>query len=143
MNKLVKACVLLCLLIPVLGLFPNSQGELQYEKTSKNEWLFKQKTYDEVWSAAVKALMQLKYQVASSDKQGGIISAQKARSLLTRNADQGQLESFQIFVEQTDAGVKVGCQFTKKAGSMFQSDRSKYLLAKVADNLYGKAENMK
>lgn len=125
-------------MVTFIGLAGFSQEGLPYEKTSKNEWIFKEKSYDEVWSAAVKSLMQLKYQVASSDKEGGIISAQKAKGVLNRRVAQEQLENFQVLIEKTESDIKVSCQFTKKAGSMFQSDQSKYLLAKIAENLYGK-----
>ena len=143
MTRLIKLAVVWCLLLPTISSLALSQEDEPYEKVSKSEWIFKQKTYDEVWSATVKALMQLKYQVASSDKEGGIISAQKGKSFLNRKVAQEQLENFQVLLEQGDAGIKVDCQFTKKAGSMFQSDQSKYLLAKVAENLYGKPEKKK
>jgi len=143
MSKLLKVVAVLCLIVPVLMSLCIAQDDPPYEKASKKEWIFKQKAYDEVWSATVKSLMQLKYQVVSSDKEGGIISAQKAKNFLNRNVAQEQLENFQVLIEKMDTGIKVGCQFTKRAGSMFESDRSKYLLAKIAENLYGKIEKDK
>jgi len=143
MKRLFRLVAIFFLLIPVLRMLTYSQDELPYEKMSKSEWIFKQKTYDEVWSAAVKSLMQLKYQVDSSDKEGGIISARKGKNFLNRKVDQQQLENFQVLLEKAEVGIKANCEFTKKAGSMFQSDQSKYLLAKIAETLYGKTEKKK
>jgi len=137
MARVIKGFFVLCLLVFAFKPFCYSQ-QPPYEKTSDKEWVFKEKTYDEVWSATVKALMQLKYQVTSSDKNGGIISATKQKGFFNRKQAQETMESFQIFVEKIEEGTKVSCQFTKKAGSLFQSDQSKSLLKKIAEDLYGK-----
>ena len=137
MFKISRFFIFLSLFGFLLNSFSYSQ-QLPFQKTNENEWVFKEKTFDEVWSAVTKALMQIKYTITSSDKNGGIISATKKKGLFDGGYSKDELPSFQIFIEKTDDGIKVNSQFTKYSGQLIGGDKSKDLFEKIAENLYGK-----
>jgi hypothetical protein len=136
-KKLLGILVLLCLSLLMSETSFYSQ-HLPFQKTKDTEWVFEEKTYDEVWSAVVKALMQIKFGITSSDKEGGLISATKKRGVLDGSYSKEDLPSLSIFVEKIDAGIKVFCQSTKYAGQLVGGNYSKKLLPQIAENLYGK-----
>jgi hypothetical protein len=148
MPRIIKVIILASLFFFIFEPFLFSQQHFPFQKSSDKEWVFKEKTYDEVWSAVVKALMQVKYKIISSDKNGGLVSATKKKGLLDGEYSKDEMPSFDIYVEKIEANVeenieasiKVSCQSTKYSGQLFGGDKSKKLFEKIAEILYGKPE---
>jgi len=136
-----KKVVLLAFLFAVLGssfllgqeeIKPFS-WELKKEKrsTPRGDGLFTSKTFDEVWAATLKALMQSKYRVVHSDKDSGSISADELQTKYP--------VPLEIIVEkrENDIGVIVNAISDRPLLTLTYNTICKNLYQKIAVNLYG------
>jgi len=136
-----KKVVLLAFLFAVLGSsFLLGQEETKpfswelkkvKKRTPQGDGLFTSKTYDEVWAATVKALMQSKYRVVHSDKDSGSISADELQTKYP--------VPLEIIIEkrENDIGVIVDAISDRPLLTLTYNSICKRLYQKIAVNLYG------
>jgi hypothetical protein len=114
------ALTFLCLLI-ITPVLPGQDDSftVEFGKGKKRETgtaTYKGWTYEQVWSATMKALLATKTRVQESDKEGGTITAFKQPSagaqMLGTNKDG---TNFALFLEKTESAVTVSCQIQKSS----------------------------
>jgi len=136
------------LLIGLLALvcmttFMEAQNNFGWQISKEFEATY-QAPVDQVWNAVVKSLMQMKYRVTTSDRDGGIITATKKVGVMDGLNGQGSDDMPQwdlVIQEQTD-GVHLLCQHTLGKGQLnigkTAQKRFKKLAEKIAENLQEK-----
>ena len=145
----IKHLVALASLLFLLSGFVWSQAEqksysYKFDK-DMGDCLFTGVSKDAVWSATLKALMLLKFQILSAEKESGTISAIKTPSGFqsTMGVGSKSMPELNLVFEERDDGIAV--LSTVIAGINWPSknrrDLEKKFYEKVAELLYKPAEN--
>ncbi len=109
MRKLI-ACLLFLTFINVVFIQAEFKFEVTQEMKKKEaEITITGKTFDEVWKATTRTLMQLKFQIKESDKEGGTILALKRKGLFYEDGD--ILSSWSIMIESDEEEIILFCVY--------------------------------
>ncbi len=98
-------------------------------------------SFQDVWSATVKALMQSKFQVKVADKDAGIISATKKTDIAAglSGYTQKDMPQWELFLESKEDGVHLSAQYSLASGQLNIGNNAKKqfnkLMSKIAENL--------
>jgi len=121
-----RKIVYLFLAIIVSALIVQAQVELKVTKeiTKKTggEIEITGKSFDEVWTAATRTFMLLKFKIQESDKDSGLIVAQKkvgAIAKMSGDYSASDMPSWQISFEEVDAKqIRLFCVYTLASGQL-------------------------
>jgi hypothetical protein len=73
-------------------------------------------TYDQVWSATIKALLASKSRVQESDKNGGTITAWKQPTTAEKMLGVMDGSNFALYIEKVESGITISCQISDNSG---------------------------
>jgi hypothetical protein len=105
------------------------------------EFLFVEKTLDEVWNAALKTLLMNKYSTTEVDKAAYVITAKKRPGLGTQILSEGPAESFTVSLlfTQVEKGIEVTISCAVESDPLAANKKQiKKLISSMAEQLYGK-----
>lgn len=91
-----------------------AQAQFKFEvtqemKKKQAEITITGKTFDEVWKAATRTLMSLKFQIKESDKDSGTIFAQKRRGMFYEEGDVSS--AWNVMLESDEEQIIVFCVY--------------------------------
>ncbi len=78
-------------------------------QVSKKDSLSVSKPFDVVWAASVQSISDMGFAIKSSDKAGGIISAEGGRNLIIHN----EAPRLNVYIRKINDQVSIDCQATQ------------------------------
>ncbi len=119
----------LIICLSVLIFVTLAQAQFKFEvtqemKKKQAEITITGKTFDEVWKAATRTLISLRFRIKESDKDGGTIFAQKRPNIFYEDGD--VVTAWNIIIEDNEEEIIVFCVYNSGSDNPFSKGKKAF-----------------